>query len=496
MAEFYSNFFVTGDVFDMERYEVLGDGFLKFISSLFLYKKYDDWHEGYLTTLKGKIVSNRNLFYVGNNFGLSGRIKTSRFDSMDSLPPSIRIPSDVQAIVEKDKRMLLKMCNILELSREDVIYGKINLPALKEFKKQQNSFEIVQDSSDEDRIDRSYLPYIQQHYVGDKIVADAVEAFLGVVIQSLGVKPGLKLCQKLGILPESENIGNLLTEKIPPRAVVQNASPNDVRVPNRDELEKIIGYRFNEPKYLLQALTHASYPIKVMGSYQQLEFLGDAVLDFLVTSYISEQCPKMDPGKLTDLRSALVNNVTLACIVVRNGIHKYLLSGNVLLSEAIKKFVAYQNSKDNRVVLDQIILLETEEEASTAEAIDVPKVIGDLFESIIGAVFLDCGLNLETTWNIIYGLLKQELHEFMVDVPLQIIRQLYEYEKGSAEPKFYDSVVCEDFSVAVPVEIFCGLDKDGVKIKKVFVGVAKNKSLAKKGAAKLAMKALAAIKQH
>lgn len=478
----------------MERYEVLGDGFLKFITSLYLYKKYEDWNEGHLTSLKGKIVSNRNLFYVGINSGLARIIKSSRFDSMESLPPSIRVPANVQDIVEKDKRMLIKMCSIEMLSQDEIITGQINSLAFERFREQQM---VPQDPEDEARTDRSYLAYINQHYVGDKIIADGVEAFLGVVVQSLGIEAGLKLCQKLNILPETKNITNFLTEKIPPRALVKNASPNDVRVQNREELEKIIGYQFKEPKYLLQALTHASHPIKVMGTYQQLEFLGDAVLDFLVTSYISEQCPKLDPGKLTDLRSSLVNNVTLACVVVRNGIHKFLLSGNVLLSESIKKFVAYQHSKGNRVVLDQIILLETEEDASAAEAVDVPKVVGDLFESIVGAVFLDCGLNLEQTWDVIYNLLKQELHEFMVNIPMQIIRQLYEYEKGSAEPKFYDPKVVEDDLIAVPLEFYCGLDNDGVKkIRKIVVGIAKNKSLAKKCAAKLAMRALKAIKEN
>lgn len=60
----------AGDVFDMERLEVLGDAFLKFSVSLYLFKKHSDWHEGYLSTLKGQIVSNRNLFYIGNDFGL------------------------------------------------------------------------------------------------------------------------------------------------------------------------------------------------------------------------------------------------------------------------------------------------------------------------------------------------------------------------------------------------------------------------------------------
>ncbi|CRK99124.1 CLUMA_CG012128, isoform A [Clunio marinus] len=485
----------AGDVFDMERYEVLGDGFLKFITSLYLYKKHDNLHEGYLTSLKGRIVSNRNLFYIGNNFGLSQMIKSSMFKAREVLPPSIILPEDVQSVIEMDKNLLIKLVNIPELSNDEVISGKIKSENLNLFTEQTaNNYSMYQENGDNDdddcHIEKSMLTYIKQHYVGDKIVADAVEALLGIVVHSLGFKAGLKLCQTLGILPQKENLTNLLTEIIPPRPLNKNVVPEQMKVHNRKKLEEIIGYQFKNPGYLVQALTHPSYPIKEMGTYQQLEFLGDAVLDCLISSYIFEQCPDMDPGKFTDFRSALVNNVTLACIVVRNELHKFMLKDNTLLSEAIQKFVSYQVSKQHQVVLDQIILLETEDDASTAESVDVPKVIGDIFESIVGAIFLDSGLNLETTWNVIYRMMKKELHEFQVNVPKQIVRQLFEFEKGKAEPKFYQAFEADEETIAVPVEVLCRGKKQ------YFVGLGKNQVVAKKCAAKLALRALMDTTQH
>ena len=55
----------SGDVYNLERFEVLGDAFLKFAVSLYLVIKHPDWHEGYMTVCKGKMVSNRNLLYCG-----------------------------------------------------------------------------------------------------------------------------------------------------------------------------------------------------------------------------------------------------------------------------------------------------------------------------------------------------------------------------------------------------------------------------------------------
>jgi endoribonuclease Dicer len=464
----------AGDVFDMERYEVLGDGFLKFIVSLFLYKEYENWHEGYLTTLKGKLVSNRNLFYVGKIFGLAEMIKSHAFKATEMLPPSIRLPSKMFEILNTDKTLLTKLWGVESLTQEEILSGEIQPVVLESFVKDD-------DYDDGSHVDTSLLSYIQQHNVGDKIIADAVEALLGVVVQSVGIEAGLKLCQKLSILPQEKNLNCLLTDPIAPRLRNPNAHMDDSRIMNRENLEKTIGYKFKNSVFLTQALTHSSYPIKSFGSYEQLEFLGDAVLDFLVSSYIIEQCPDLDPGKLTDLRSALVNNVTLACIVVRNGIHKYLRFENVLLMEAIKKFVAYQTSKKHEIVLDQIILLKTEEDATTAESIDVPKVIGDVLESIVGAIFLDSGMSLETTWKVIYGLMKDEFQEFMVNVPYQIVRQLFEFEKGSAVPEFFQAEVLDEDTIGVPVQILCRGER------KLYMGTGKNKKLAKKCAAKLAL---------
>ena len=70
----------------------------------------------------------------------------------------------------------------------------------------------------------------------------------------------------------------------------------------------MIGYAFREKSFILQAFTHPSYcDNRVADSYEKLEYLDDAVLDYLVTAYIFSET-KADPGKITDIRIALVNN--------------------------------------------------------------------------------------------------------------------------------------------------------------------------------------------
>jgi dsRNA-specific ribonuclease len=124
--------------------------------------------------------------------------------------------------------------------------------------------------------------FILEQHVGDKIIADAVEALLGCVVTSVGIDKALKLCGILKILPnQNGKLNTLLTERIPPRTF----GDDEATINSLPLLQKTLaGYKINDKRYFLQALTHCSYPGKSFGTYEQLEFLGDAVLDFLVAT--------------------------------------------------------------------------------------------------------------------------------------------------------------------------------------------------------------------
>lgn len=53
-----------------------------------------------------------------------------------------------------------------------------------------------------------------------------------------------------------------------------------------------------------------------------------------------------------------------------------------------------------------------ESECHMVEHVDVPKVLGDLYESVIGAIYLDSGKNLKKTWDIIYSLMHKEIGKY------------------------------------------------------------------------------------
>src|SRR5512146_2911274 len=97
-----------------------------------------------------------------------------------------------------------------------------------------------------------------------------------------------------------------------------------------DELQSVIGYRFRQPDLLLEALTHSSYvqesPRKGRDN-ERLEFLGDAILSFLVSVRLAENFPEIEEGELSRARARLVTAAHLAEMAGRIELGKYLRLG-------------------------------------------------------------------------------------------------------------------------------------------------------------------------
>lgn len=98
-------------------------------------------------------------------------------------------------------------------------------------------------------------------------------------------------------------------------------------LPSLKEVEKIIGYSFNNPNLLHQAFTHPTYQ-KNCVSYERLEYVGDSVLNLLITKEQLFMYPDLPPGLLSPLRAANVDTEKLARVAVKHNFHKYVRYGN------------------------------------------------------------------------------------------------------------------------------------------------------------------------
>lgn len=125
-------------------------------------------------------------------------------------------------------------------------------------------------------------------------------------------------------------------------------------------LEKKIDYQFKNKNLLKEALTHRSYlnenPSWGLPHNERLEFLGDAVLELVVTEVLFKNYPQSSEGELTSIRSALVNYQMLANI-------------------------------SREIILSDYILLSRGEAKDIGKARDV--ILANAFESLIGAIYLD-----------------------------------------------------------------------------------------------------------
>lgn len=102
------------------------------------------------------------------------------------------------------------------------------------------------------------------------------------------------------------------------------------RIQDLDSLQKQIGYTFRDISLLNKSLTHKSYVNENSDSLknnERFEFLGDSVLDLIVTGYLLKAFPDFSEGILSKIRAAVVNESCLADLARQIGLGKYLLLG-------------------------------------------------------------------------------------------------------------------------------------------------------------------------
>lgn len=143
------------------------------------------------------------------------------------------------------------------------------------------------------------------------------------------------------------------------------------RTESVSSIEKKINYIFHNKDYIRQAFTHKSLDTSPRKNYERLEFLGDAVLDIIVSRELMREFPEGDEGLLTQRRASLVQKPFLATI------------GHLLdLMDHLK--------------IEQSVNLNIEKIAD--------KQLANLFEALIGAMYLDGGIEpcrrliLDTIW--------------------------------------------------------------------------------------------------
>ena len=208
-------------------------------------------------------------------------------------------------------------------------------------------------------------------------------------------------------------------------------------------LSRVIHYTFNDPSFMIMALTHRSFSSQ---HNERLEFLGDSVLSFLIANELYKRFPRIDEGDLSRLRAQLVKESSLSTIATSMGLGDF-----IRLGEGELKSAGWRR----------------------------PSILADTFESIIGAIYLDGGI--EPTHEFVLRFFETQLNEIDPKLiqkdPKTLLQELLQSKKSDLPIYTVVSIEGEAHSQTFTIE--CIIKKSNIKTQ----GVGNSRRIAEQEAA-------------
>jgi len=208
-------------------------------------------------------------------------------------------------------------------------------------------------------------------------------------------------------------------------------------------LSRIIHYTFNDPSFMIMALTHRSFSSQ---HNERLEFLGDSVLSFLIANELYKRFARIDEGDLSRLRAQLVKESSLSTIATSMGLGDF-----IRLGEGELKSAGWRR----------------------------PSILADTFESIIGAIYLDGGI--EPTHEFVLRFFETQLNEIDPKLiqkdPKTLLQELLQSKKSDLPIYTVVSIEGEAHSQTFTIE--CQIKKSNIKTQ----GVGNSRRIAEQEAA-------------
>ena len=169
-----------------------------------------------------------------------------------------------------------------------------------------------------------------------------------------------------------------------------------------EKIERELGYTFNDKELLLEALTHSSYTnemrINKRNHYERLEFLGDAVLELLSSEFLFERFPDIPEGGLSKKRASMVCEQSLAICARSMNLGDYLFFGK-------GEEAAGGRNKDS--------------------------ILADVTEAILGAIYLDGGLENARDYVNRHVLFELKEDELFVDSKTMLQERIQHIKEGA-----------------------------------------------------------------
>ena len=361
------------DPTDYQRLEFLGDSVLKCLTSVALLDEHPLWHEGYLSARKDLVVSNKAAADAAACAGLAQYINTAPFTAAKWKARTMPV---APAAIEPTA---VELTAIESTAIESTAIGSTAIEPT------------------------TALTTATARTLSTKTLADIVESIFGVSYLSGGyVTAGeaitrLQLAPSLPFKPLPSHLSSLRTK-------AELAAPAHTVAPHYTVLESLLDYTFYNRGLLLEAITHLSFAADDTSlSYQRLEFMGDSILDMVVTSRLyRDPVRRLGHEEMHLYRSSVVSAHFLAYLALSASVpftptpgaptrniplHRFLRHASADLDPAAgaaqKRFQKLQRRVKKRFAEDTMYPW------SDLVAINAPKFMSDIVESLVGAIWID-----------------------------------------------------------------------------------------------------------
>lgn len=233
-----------------------------------------------------------------------------------------------------------------------------------------------------------------------KLIADVIESLIGASYlvggfpKAFGCMQALLPLEKWTPIPEANE-------------TLYNAAPSENTGSNLVLLEKLLGHTFNKKELLLEALTHPTFRgPNIHCSYERFEFLGDAVLDYIISKRLYAHQSNLPHWKMHGVRTAMVNAAFLAYCMFETTVAEELTNKATLEPEVNQRALwQFLRSSSPELIAARTVALRQHAETRDSIAMalrqdnrfpwhalsltDPPKFLSDIVESVIGALYID-----------------------------------------------------------------------------------------------------------
>ena len=386
-------------LYNYERLEILGDSFLKYKSSLQVFCS-SPGDEGELSRNRQNIISNANLFSIAQELEIGLYANIQRYMPKLYFPPALaslysneyerretsrngnekvkerneraqneriavdesgeRTESDIMILSDDSDCVVVK--EIDSESENENLSNQFEYPfdlnALFDARNTWNALGLMYER-DKRRTEKNTENFQQGITLyNSKTLADILEALIAAYLVDCGAESASEFMMNIGLIKCLEN---------------RKIEPTDFSIPEDDAIafQQRLGYEFKNISFLRSAMSPETV------NFQRFEFLGDAVLDYVTTRYFYEVY-RLQNHEIHNLREAVVNNISYGRQAVTLGLHSYFTDNSGFAKWCESNPLEHFNALPHTA----------------------PKILGDTFEAIAGAVFCDLDNDLDKFWRV------------------------------------------------------------------------------------------------